>query len=213
MIHAAIPAADGNGWGGQLPLIPHPAELIVALVAFAILYWLYATKVVPRMEELYAERAAAIEGGMKQAELAQAQAQAALDQYNAQLHEARAEANKIREDARAQGASIVAEMRGQAQSESARITEAGKKQIDAERQSAVVSLRSQVGAMSTELASRIVGESLHDQARQSGIVDRFLAELEAGDIVPEKVGAAASAASAAAGTDEPTGDTTFDQGS
>lgn len=209
MILAAIPAADDNGWGGKLPLIPHPAELIIALIAFAILYWLYSTKVVPKMEELYAERAAAIEGGMKLAEDAQAQAKAALEQYNAQLREARAEANKIREDARAQGASIVAEMRGQAQSESDRITEAGKKQIDAERQSAVVSLRSQVGAMSTELASRIVGESLHDEARQSGIVDRFLAELEAGDIRPEKVGAASTSAA----PDEPTGDTTFEQGS
>lgn len=209
MILAAIPAADDNGWGGKLPLIPHPAELIVALIAFGLLYWLISTKVVPRMEELYTERAAAIEGGMKQAEEAQAQAQAALDQYNAQLHEARAEANKIREDARAQGASIVTEMRGQAQAESTRITEAAKKQIDAERQSAVVSLRSHVGAMSTELASRIVGESLQDQTRQSGIVDRFLAELEAGDIKLEKVGTA----STASGSEEPTGDTTFDQGS
>lgn len=206
-MHLASIAAEGVGWPDQLPLLPHPGEIVVGVVAFAILYWLFSTKVVPRMEELYAERSAAIEGGMKQAEEAQAAAQAALDQYNAQLHEARAEANKIREDARAQGASIVTEMRGQAQSESARITDAAKKQIDAERQSAVVSLRSQVGAMSTELASRIVGESLHDETRQSGIVDRFLAELEAGDIQPEKVGAAAE------GSDDPTADTTFTQGS
>jgi len=212
-VHLASVAAEGVGWPDQLPLLPHPGEIIVGVVAFAILYWLYSTKVVPRMEELYAERSAAIEGGMKQAEEAQAAAQAALDQYNAQLHEARAEANKIREDARAQGASIVTEMRGQAQAESTRITEAAKKQIDAERQSAVVSLRSQVGAMSTELASRIVGESLHDEARQSGIVDRFLAELESGDIKPEKVGSASVAQGSAAGSDDPTADTTFTQGS
>ncbi len=212
-MHLASVAAEGVGWPDQLPLLPHPGEIIVGVVAFAILYWLYSTKVVPRMEELYAERSAAIEGGMKQAEEAQAAAQAALDQYNAQLHEARAEANKIREDARAQGASIVTEMRGQAQAESTRITEAAKKQIDAERQSAVVSLRSQVGAMSTELASRIVGESLHDEARQSGIVDRFLAELESGDIKPEKVGSASVAQGSAAGSDDPTADTTFTQGS
>ena len=58
----------------------------------------------------------------------------------------------------------------------------------AERAQAVVSLRSEVGRLSTELASRIVGESLHDQARQSGIVDRFLAELELGEVRPETVG-------------------------
>ena len=41
----------------------------------------------------------------------------------------------------------------------------------------------------TTLASRIVGESLHDETRQRGIVDRFLAELEAGTIQPSKLGA------------------------
>ena len=45
--------------------------------------------------------------------------------------------------------------------------------------------------MSTDLASRIVGESLHDETRQKGIVERFLAELESGDVVREKVGSQA----------------------
>ena len=181
----------GPGWPEALPLLPHPAEIIVGLVAFGILYWIYKTKVVPKMEELYEQRAAAIEGGMKQAEEAQAQAQAALEQYQAQLKDARTEANKIREDAREQGASIVSEMRGQGQAEASPITESAKRQIDAERQQAVVQLRQEVGTLSTSLASKIVGESLDDEVRQKGIVDRFLAELEAGDVKREKVGSAA----------------------
>jgi F-type H+-transporting ATPase subunit b len=44
-----------------------------------------------------------------------------------------------------------------------------------------------VGRLSTTLASRIVGESLEDETRQRGIVERFLAELESGDIRPERV--------------------------
>ena len=184
MVLASVKA---EGWPEALPLLPHPAELIVGLIAFAILYWIYATKVVPKMEAMYEERAAAIEGGMAQAEEAQAEAKAALEKYNAQLAGARTEANEIRETAREQGASIVAEMRGQAQAEAARITESAKRQVDAERQQAVVSLRQEVGALSTTLASKIVGESLEDEVRQNGIVDRFLAELEAGDVKPEKV--------------------------
>ena len=82
-------------------------------------------------------------------------------------------------------------MREQAASEAARITETAHKQIEAERQQAVVSLRGDVGRMSTDLASRIVGESLDDETRQQGIVERFLAELESGDVVREKVGGAA----------------------
>ena len=184
MVLASVKA---EGWPEALPLLPHPAELIVGLIAFAILYWIYATKVVPKMETMYEERAAAIEGGMAQAEEAQAEAKAALEKYNAQLAGARTEANEIRESAREQGASIVAEMRGQAQAEAARITESAARQVEAERQQAVVQLRQEVGTLSTTLAGKIVGESLEDEVRQNGIVDRFLAELEAGDVKPEKV--------------------------
>ena len=174
--------------GERLPILPLWGELIFGLIAFGILYWIIATRVVPRLEKVYAERTAAIEGGMQQAEEAQQQAQAALEQYQAQLTEARAEAGRIREEAREQGAAIIAELRTQAQTEAARITEASHKQIEAERQQAIVQLRAEVGRLSTDLASRIVGESLHEEARRKGIVDRFLAELEAGDIQPEKVG-------------------------
>lgn len=187
MVLASVPAAEGVGWPEALPLLPHPAELIIGLIAFGILYWLFATKVAPKMEAMYEERAAAIEGGMQQAEEAQAEAKAALEKYNAQLAGARTEANEIRESAREQGASIVAEMRAQAQAEAARITESAKRQVDAERQQAVVQLRQEVGALSTTLAGKIVGESLEDEVRQNGIVDRFLADLEAGDVKPEKV--------------------------
>ncbi|WP_392542782.1 F0F1 ATP synthase subunit B [Oryzobacter telluris] len=194
MVLASVQASEEVGWPDALPLLPHPAEIIIGAIAFGILYWIFSTKVVPRMEAMYEERAAAIEGGMRQAEEAQAEARAALEKYNAQLAEARTEANELRESAREQGASIVAEMRSQAQAEAARITEAAKRQVEAERQQAVVQLRQEVGALSTALASKIVGESLEDEVRQNGIVDRFLAELEAGDVKPEKVAPAGQGA-------------------
>ncbi|MGL5819363.1 MAG: F0F1 ATP synthase subunit B [Phycicoccus sp.] len=188
MVLLSVPAAgDEVGWPSRLPLLPHPAEIIIGLLAFGILYWIFTTKVVPRMEALYEERSAAIEGGMKQAEEAQAEARAALEKYTAQLSEARGEANEIRESAREQGASIVTEMRAQAQAEAARITEAAGRQVEAERQQAVVQLRQEVGTLSTSLASKIVGESLEDDVRRTGVVDRFLADLESGDVRPEKV--------------------------
>ena len=65
-----------------------------------------------------------------------------------------------------------------AAAESARISEQARVQIEAERQAAVVSLRAEVGTLATDLASRIVGESLADDARSSRVIDRFLADLE-----------------------------------
>ena len=175
----AVPAAEGEGfWATAYPIIPHPGELIVGFIAIGILYWVVRTRVVPRLEKVYDERTTAIEGGMKKAEAAQAEAAAALKSYQDQLAEAQGEAQRIREQARAEGAAILAEMREQAQTEASRIAAAAQQQIQAERQQAVVQLRGEVGTMATTLASRIVGESLQDDARASRVIDRFLAELE-----------------------------------
>ena len=162
------------------PLIPHLAEVILGAVVFLLLLWLLAKFVVPNFEKAYAERTAAIEGGLAAAETKQAEADAKLAELEAQLADARHEAARIREEARDQGAQIVVEMRDQAQAEASRIVEHGKAQIEAERQQAITSLRAEVGGLATGLAGRIVGESLEDDARQSRVVERFLAELETG---------------------------------
>jgi F-type H+-transporting ATPase subunit b len=104
-----------------------------------------------------------------------------LQQYRAQLDDARHEAARMREEAREQGAAIIAEMRERAEAEARRITDAAQSQIEADRQQAFTSLRGEVGTLATELASRIVGESLTDVARQTRMVDRFLDELDSGD--------------------------------
>jgi F-type H+-transporting ATPase subunit b len=160
------------------PLLPEWIEIVLALVVFGLLVLAFKKFVVPNFEKTFAERTSAIEGGLKAAETKQAEADAKLADLDRQLSEARHEAARIREEAREQGAAIVAEMREQAQSESSRIVEHGKAQIEAERQQAVASLRAEVGALATGLAGRIVGESLDDEARQSRVVERFLTELE-----------------------------------
>lgn len=162
------------------PLAVEWIEVVLALVVFGILFLLIWKKVAPNFEKTYAERTQAIEGGLAAAETKQAEADAKLAELEQQLADARHEAARIREEAREQGAAIVAEMREQAQAESARIVEHGKAQIEAERQQAVTSLRAEVGTLATGLAGKIVGESLDDDERQARVVERFLADLEAG---------------------------------
>ncbi|MHA7274912.1 F0F1 ATP synthase subunit B [Arthrobacter sp. Hz1] len=174
MLNAAIMAAEE----GSSPLVPNLWELLVTLVGFAVLMFIVKKFVMPAFEKTFAERTEAIEGGIAKAEAAQAEANAALDEYKQQLVDARTEANRIREEARAEGAQILAELKEKAGAESARITEQAHVQIEAERQAAVVSLRAEVGTLATDLASRIVGESLSDDQRSARVVDRFLADLE-----------------------------------
>ncbi len=162
----------------QNPLVPTLPEFILGLIAFAVVFGILFKILMPRILQMLAERTEMIEGGLAKSEEAQAEANQLLDQYHQQLAEARHEAARLREEAREQGAQIIAEMREQAQAEARRITESAQAQIEAERQQALTALRVEVGTLATELASRIVGESLTDEARQSRMVDRFLAELE-----------------------------------
>ena len=160
------------------PVIPHPVEIIVGLIAFSLLFYVLKTKVAPKFEKAYEERTNAIEGGLERAEKAQVEAERVLRTYTMQLAEAQSEAQKIREESRVQGAAIIEDLREKAKEDAARITAAAQQSIEAERQQAITSLRNEVGALATELASKIVGEALDDQVRQSRIVDRFVADLE-----------------------------------
>ncbi|WP_353827420.1 F0F1 ATP synthase subunit B [Agromyces sp. SYSU T0242] len=180
MLHAVLRAAT-EGEAATNPVIPAWYDIIWSSVCFVIIlvfFWRYA---LPRMQQLLDERAEAIEGNIAKADEAQRKAEAALEEYTAQLADARAEAGRIREGAREDGKKIVAEAKDQASAEASRISASAQAQIEAERQSALVSLRSEVGTIAIDLASGVVGETLSDDAKAKAVVDRFLADLEASE--------------------------------
>ncbi|MBL0885824.1 F0F1 ATP synthase subunit B [Myceligenerans indicum] len=174
-LFAAEDAAEPN------PLLPETYDIVWSAVIVVIIAVVFTRYVLPKFQAVLDERSAQIEGGIKKAEQAQAQADKAVEEQERLLVEARTEAAQVREEARAEGAAIIKELKAKANDEAARITETAHRQIEAERQSASVSLRSEVGALATDLASKIVGESLEDSARQSRVVDRFLDELDAAE--------------------------------
>jgi F-type H+-transporting ATPase subunit b len=165
---------------GANPLLPATFEIFWSLVALAIIFGAFFKFILPALLGTLDKRAELIEGGITKAEKAQAEAAAALEEYTAQLTDARAEAARIREDARAEASQILAETREKATKEAERIAAGAQKALEAERQQTIVALRGEVGALATELASRIVGESLADDARQQRVIDAFLNDLENG---------------------------------
>ena len=160
------------------PILPIWQEIVIGAIAFALLCFVLMKYVFPRMEETFRARVDAIEGGIQRAEAAQAEANAALEQYKAQLAEARTEAARIRDEARAEATNIKNDVLAEAREESERIIAAGREQLAAERQTIVRELRTEMGQIAVTLAGKIVGESLEDEARQRGTVERFLADLE-----------------------------------
>jgi F-type H+-transporting ATPase subunit b len=154
------------------------AELILVLIVFGLLYYLVRKYAVPQFEKTFELRRDAIEGGIARAEEAQAEAARLLEQYNAQLAEARTEAAQIREGARAEAQRIVEELRTQAQEESARIVSRGAEQLAAQRSQVVRELRGEIGTLAVELSEKIIGQKLSDDRSISNTVDAFLADIE-----------------------------------
>jgi F-type H+-transporting ATPase subunit b len=162
----------------QNPLVPHPDELVIGLIAFVIVFGFLAKKLLPNINKVLEERREAIEGGIEKADEARIEAESVLEQYKAQLAEARHEAARLRQEALEQGTALKEDLRAEGQRQREEIIAAGHAQIEADRKQAALSLRQDVGKLATDLAGKLVGESLEDHARQSRVIDRFLDELE-----------------------------------
>ena len=161
-------------------LVPN-ATFLVELIAFGIMVWIFGRYLIPPINKAMTERQEAVRRQFAELDEAKADARKAESDYKEQLNNAKHEAARIREEAREQGAQIVQDAREKAQTEADRIIEHAHAQIEADRKSAVVSLRAEVGTLATTLAGRIVGESLEDEARQSRVVERFIEGLDAAD--------------------------------
>lgn len=181
-VTAFLAAAEGSE---KLPLENEPSILLPAaydvvwsLVVFIIVGLLFAKYVIPKFQEVLAEREDRIKGGIERAEVAQKEAKAALEKNNAELAEARHEAAEIREAARARGKEIEAESRARAEEEARRIIESGEEQLQASREQVVAELRNEMGQNSISLAERLLGTELSDSTRRSNTIDEFLSELD-----------------------------------
>jgi len=183
-MHSAVLAATEQ----INPLIPQWYDIVGSLICFVVILVFFWKRVLPRMQKLLDERSAVIEGNIAKASETQAEAEAAREQYTAQLAGARAEAGAIREKAHADGQKILAASREQATTEATRIAASAHMQIEVERQAALVSLRTDVGSLALDLASTVIGETLSDDAKAAAIVDRFLSDLENSEKASSKVG-------------------------
>lgn len=154
------------------------ASFIAEIFAFVVIIVLIYRYVVPPLRKAMRRQQEVIGAQFAEAREAKEQAEAAEAKYQASIRDARAEADQMRQSARAQGEQILAELRAEAQEESDRIAERGRQQLAAERDSVIRELRAEMGTLAVELATRIVVESLTDETRRAATIERFLEELE-----------------------------------
>jgi len=167
-------AAEPSG----IELLPDTPELIWGLFAFIVLFLVMRKLVFPRLDEALDARRALIEGKMEEADAKLIEMEEAKRTFEASLGDARGEAGRILEEAKAAAESTREAILGSAREEAQRIIERATAEANAERVRLLEELRGQVGTLSVQLAERIVEREL-DASTHSSLVDEYIQRLAA----------------------------------
>lgn len=175
-ITTLVPAEAGK----ETPVILFPTlpDLVWSAIVVAIVFVIMLKFVVPKFVSTIDERNAEIERGVALSKEAEEILAAAKTDAEAQIAKARVEASEIRAQAQEQATKTLAQAKAQADQEAQRIIDSAQRQIEANRQAAEISLRTDVGMLASELAEKIVGEQLTDRELSARVIDRFLDSLE-----------------------------------
>lgn len=173
---AVFAAASGGEEGGDLTI--NLFWIIVSAVNFIIFFLLVYRIVLVPVGGMLKERRERIEQGLKDADTARRDREAAADQRQGIIAEARREASEIVQ--RAQKVSDETREKGLAetQAEIERMRERAVSDIDAERKRALADVRGQVADLALLAAGKVVGETMNDE-REKRLVDEFLAQVSA----------------------------------
>jgi F-type H+-transporting ATPase subunit b len=157
-------------------LYPAPGELIIGLIAFAILFFFMWKWVLPRFRTVLEERRQKIQGEMERAESTRSEADKILAEYREQLAGAREESNRIIEEARQTADQLRRDLQSKAEEEAKATVARAQDEIRAERDRVFQELRTQVGEVAVELAGRVVGAEL-DKAAHERLIDEYIDEV------------------------------------
>jgi len=174
VLAAQVPAEE-SGKGIDL-LMPETSELIAGILAFSIIFVCVWKWVLPTLKETLERRQQIIKQEQLAAEAAKIEAESLLSDYREQLAGARDEASRIIEDARQAGEAVKHELVAKAESDAAVIKQRASVDAAGERDRLATQLRSEVAALSLDVAEKVVGSSL-DRDAQRALVDRYIDEL------------------------------------
>ena len=153
------------------------APAIAALIVFAVVFIVLATAVWPKILKGLNERAAKIREEIASAEAARKQAKDALDEYEANLAEARAEAKSMLEQTKAEQAKLAQELKAKAEAEAAQLRERAMRDIETAKRSAINEIYADAANLATQVAGKILAREI-SAADQAKLVEESLAELQ-----------------------------------
>lgn len=150
---------------------------VTAIVLFIVVFGLLSTMVWPKIVAGLDERNDKIKGEIAAAEDARRQAKEALNEYEKNLAEARAQAQQMLEETKATQIELAAQLKSRAEVELTEMREKAKADIDAAKKQALNELYSESVNLATVMAGKILQRevSVNDEQR---LMDESLAELK-----------------------------------
>lgn len=173
---AAVFAASSEGSSG---LVFNGFWILIAalnFVFFLLILQQFAFGPIGRMLE---ERKQRIEQGLKDADQARREREAATDERQQVLAEARREANEIVARAQKTADDVRSQELGATRAEIERLHTQATAEIEAERQRALGQVRSQIADLALQAAGKVVGET-RTAARERRLVEEFLSGVAPG---------------------------------
>lgn len=157
-------------------IIPLTSELVVSLVSFAVLFVLLWKFALPPITKMLDERAAKIKDSLEKAEETRVEAERLLDEYKAQLAEARLESSRVIEQGRKVAETIKDEIVAKANEEREAILVRAREEIQGEKRAAMAELQASVADLSVAVAGRIIGSTL-SAADHAALIEKYVAEV------------------------------------
>ena len=155
------------------PILPPINELIWGAISFAVLFALLTKFAYPGIKKGMADRTERIRTDLEGAEAAKADAQRVLDEYRAQLADAKTEAGRIIEEARQQADALKRDQASRLQTELAEMRERASADVEAAKTQAIADLRAEVASLAVSAAEVVVQHNL-DAATQTQLVEQYI---------------------------------------
>jgi F-type H+-transporting ATPase subunit b len=178
-IHLAEEADDPEACQEAPNLIlPATDELVWGSISFAVLLFLLYRYGYPPVKRAMEARTERIRAELQAADTAKAEAQGVLDDYRAQLNDAKSEAGRIIEEARQVADQIKRDQEARLQSELAELRTRAVGDIESAKAQAMNDLRSEVAQLAIGAAETVVQRNL-DPATQTQLVEDYINQVAA----------------------------------
>ena len=160
-------------------IAPAKAELIWGSIAFAIVALALMKFAFPGIKKALAAREEKIRGDLEGAEQARREAEEEKTRYEAQLGDARAQANTIVEEARVAAEGVRRDLIAKAEGDAAEIRTRAQEDARLAAERAMSDLQGRVTDLSIELAEKIVEHNL-DRDTQLALVESYISSVGTG---------------------------------